>query len=90
MSPHVYGTPATVTEKLCELFESGELNGLMLIFDEYLSSMPIFAAEVLPVLRALSGADRERGGGGRCLMPTACRMYRSPILPIISRPRARR
>jgi hypothetical protein len=83
MSPHVYGTPATVTEKLCELFESGELNGLMLIFDEYLSSMPIFAAEVLPVLRALSGADRERGGGGRCLMPTACRM--SPILPIISR-----
>lgn len=52
MSPHVYGTPATVTAKLCELFESGELNGLMLIFDEYLSAMPIFAAEVLPVLRA--------------------------------------
>lgn len=51
MAPHVAGSPATILEKLTEIFEKTELDGLMVIFPEYLTMLPIFAKEILPVLR---------------------------------------
>ncbi len=51
MTPHVLGTPATVIDRLSEIFEQTSLNGLMLIFPDYLTAMPIFGEHVLPVLR---------------------------------------
>lgn len=51
MAPHVAGSPATVLAKLSEIFEKTALDGLMVIFPEYLSMLPIFAREILPVLR---------------------------------------
>lgn len=52
MAPYVLGSPETVTDKLTELFEVSGTDGLMLIFPDYLTGIPRFAQEVLPVLRA--------------------------------------
>lgn len=52
MSPHVYGSPASIVDQLGELLEVSGTNGLMLIFPDYLSALPVFGAEVLPALRA--------------------------------------
>ncbi len=49
MTPHVYGSPATVVERLTEVLENTD--GLMLIFPDYFSGIPAFAEEVLPALR---------------------------------------
>jgi pyrimidine oxygenase len=51
MTPHVTGTPETVTERLSEIFEKTSLDGLMLIFPDYLTGLPVFGEKVLPVLR---------------------------------------
>ena len=51
MAPYVLGTPETVTDKLTELFEVSGTDGLMLIFPDYLTGIPIFGEEVLPKLR---------------------------------------
>lgn len=51
MTPHVLGTPGTVAERLGDLLEESEIDGLMLIFPDYLTGMPLFGAEVLPALR---------------------------------------
>lgn len=51
MTTHVLGTPATVTERLTELLEISRIDGLMLIFPDYLKGIPMFGREVLPVLR---------------------------------------
>jgi len=51
MTPHVLGTPETVIERLSEIFAQTSLDGLMLIFPDYLTGMPIFGEKVLPVLR---------------------------------------
>lgn len=51
MTPHVLGTPDTVIERLSEIFARTSLDGLMLIFPDYLTGMPIFGEKVLPVLR---------------------------------------
>ena len=51
MTPHVLGAPADVTERLTELFENTSLDGLMLIFPDYLTGIRRFADEVLPALR---------------------------------------
>jgi pyrimidine oxygenase len=50
-TPHVLGTPETVIERLSEIFEKTSLDGLMLIFPDYLASLPIFGEKVLPALR---------------------------------------
>ena len=52
MTPHVLGTPEMVVERLSEIFERTSLDGLMLIFPDYLSALPVFGEHVLPVLRA--------------------------------------
>jgi pyrimidine oxygenase len=51
MTPHVLGMPETVIERLSEIFEKTSLDGLMLIFPDYLTGLPIFGEKVLPVLR---------------------------------------
>jgi len=51
MTPHVMGTPDTVIARLSEIFEKTSLDGLMLIFPDYLTALPIFGEKVLPVLR---------------------------------------
>jgi len=51
MTAHVLGTPATVIERLTELLEISGIDGLMLIFPDYLKGIPMFGREVLPVLR---------------------------------------
>lgn len=51
MTPAVLGTPETVIERLSEIFEKTSLDGLMLIFPDYLTGLPIFGEKVLPVLR---------------------------------------
>jgi pyrimidine oxygenase len=51
MTPHVVGTPETVIARLSEIFEQTTLDGLMLIFPDYLTGMPIFGEKVLPALR---------------------------------------
>jgi len=51
MTPHVLGTPATVIEQVGDLIEESGIDGLMLIFPDYIASLPIFGAEVLPALR---------------------------------------
>ena len=52
MSPHVAGSPDTVVERLSQQLEVSGLDGLMLIFPDYIEGMPKFAEEVLPKLRA--------------------------------------
>lgn len=51
MTPHVLGTPETVIDRLSAIFEQTSLDGLMLIFPDYLTGLPIFGEQVLPVLR---------------------------------------
>jgi pyrimidine oxygenase len=51
MAPYVLGTPETITDKLSELFAVSGTDGLMLIFPDYLSGVPLFGEEVLPKLR---------------------------------------
>jgi pyrimidine oxygenase len=52
MTPHVLGTPATVRAHLGDLLEESGVDGLMLIFPDYLKGVPLFGNEVLPELRA--------------------------------------
>jgi pyrimidine oxygenase len=51
MTPHVLGTPKTVVERLTEMLEISQTDGLMLIFPDYHKGIPILGQEVLPVLR---------------------------------------
>ncbi len=51
MAPYVLGTPDTVTDKLSELFEVSGTDGLMLIFPDYITGIPLFGEAVLPILR---------------------------------------
>ena len=51
MTPHMLGTPADVVERLGELFEKTSLDGLMLIFPDYLAGVRTFGEEVLPAIR---------------------------------------
>ena len=52
MTPRVTGSAETVAARLIELIESCELDGLMLVFPDYLASMPVFATEIMPRIRA--------------------------------------
>ena len=51
MTPHVLGTPATVAAQIGDLLDESGIDGLMLIFPDYLTGLPLFGAEVLPALR---------------------------------------
>jgi pyrimidine oxygenase len=51
MSAHIIGSVATVTSRLIEMLEHCHLDGMMLIFPDYLKSIPIFARDILPQIR---------------------------------------
>lgn len=52
MTHTVHGTSATCLEKLKEQIEGCELDGVMLIFPDYVKGLSIMGAEVLPQLKA--------------------------------------
>jgi pyrimidine oxygenase len=52
MAARMIGSPETLVEKSIELLEGCDLDGMMLIFPDYLTALPIFATEILPKLRA--------------------------------------
>ncbi|GAB3601362.1 LLM class flavin-dependent oxidoreductase [Microbacterium tumbae] len=56
-TPYVTGTADTVAERILAVLETAELDGLMLIFPDYLEDMPAFGEGVLPVLRAHEAAE---------------------------------
>lgn len=51
-TPYVTGSPSTIAERVLGVLEGAELDGVMLIFPDYLRDLPVFGAEVLPTLRA--------------------------------------
>jgi len=51
MSARVIGSAATVADRMIELMETCSLDGMMLIFPDYLKSMPVFTAEIMPRIR---------------------------------------
>jgi pyrimidine oxygenase len=52
MTHTVFGTPETCLEKLKAQIEGCELDGVMLIFPDYVKGLSIMGAEVLPQLKA--------------------------------------
>ena len=52
MSAHIIGSADTVAKRLIALIDYCALDGIMLIFPDYLKSMPIFAREIMPQIRA--------------------------------------
>ncbi len=51
MSARIIGSVDTVANRLIEMLEFCHLDGMMLIFPDYLKSIPIFAREILPKIR---------------------------------------
>ncbi len=52
IAEHVVGAPATVSAHLIRMLNECQLDGLMLIFPDYLEGLPLFSAQILPRLRA--------------------------------------
>jgi pyrimidine oxygenase len=52
MSARIIGSAETVATRLIEMIEYCDLDGVMLIFPDYLKSMPVFAREIMPRIRA--------------------------------------
>ena len=52
MATRIVGSARTVATQMIEVIERCSLDGMMLIFPDYLQSMPVFAAEVMPRVRA--------------------------------------
>uniref|UniRef100_B0T3N5 Luciferase family protein n=1 Tax=Caulobacter sp. (strain K31) TaxID=366602 RepID=B0T3N5_CAUSK len=53
MTQTAIGSPATCAEKIREFVDYAELDGLMLIFPDYVAGLTMFGAEILPGLRAV-------------------------------------
>ncbi|MEL5990538.1 LLM class flavin-dependent oxidoreductase [Microbacterium phosphatis] len=56
-TPYVTGTAETISERILTVLDTAELDGLMLIFPDYLEDMPAFGEGVLPALRAHENAE---------------------------------
>lgn len=54
---YVAGGPERIVEHITSVVETAELDGLMLIFPDYLADLPFFGEAVLPRLRATTGRD---------------------------------
>lgn len=52
MTARIVGSAETVTARLVDMIETCDLDGVMLIFPDYLRSVPVFATHVMPTLRA--------------------------------------
>jgi pyrimidine oxygenase len=57
MASKIIGSATTVARRLSELLEQCALDGVMLIFPEYLEGLRIFAERILPELRKLRSAS---------------------------------
>ncbi|PZU40354.1 MAG: LLM class flavin-dependent oxidoreductase [Microbacterium sp.] len=55
-TPFVTGDAGTIAERVLTILNTAELDGLMLIFPEYLEGLTAFGETVLPVLRAAEQA----------------------------------
>jgi pyrimidine oxygenase len=52
MSARIIGSPQSVGDRMIEMLDHCDLDGMMLIFPDYLASMPVFAAEIMPRIRS--------------------------------------
>jgi pyrimidine oxygenase len=52
MTPRLIGSPQSIADQSIALLDEAELDGLMLIFPDYLEDMKLFADRVLPQIRA--------------------------------------
>lgn len=59
MSSHLIGSPETITKRLIDMFEYCRLDGMMVIFPDYLKSIPVFAKEIMPKILARFPAQVE-------------------------------
>ncbi len=59
MTPRLIGSPETVAGEAIRLMEEAELDGLMLIFPDYIEGLQILADRVLPQIRAHFPVGRE-------------------------------
>jgi pyrimidine oxygenase len=56
---YVAGSPQTVATEILRLVDAADLDGLMLIFPDYLTDLPAFGRSVLPLLRAAEGTTAQ-------------------------------
>ena len=61
MTTHVIGSAETVAERCETLMSACELDGMMLIFPDYVQGMTRFAADILPKLRATAAVPAMGG-----------------------------
>ena len=61
MTTHIIGSAETVAERCEALMSDCELDGMMLIFPDYVQGMKRFAADILPKLRKTPEAAAARG-----------------------------
>lgn len=52
MSTHLIGSPQTITRRLIDMLGGCDLDGMMLIFPDYLQGVPLFAEQIMPGIRA--------------------------------------
>lgn len=52
MAAKIIGSADTVATRLIEMLDTCQLDGMMLIFPDYLKGIPLFAEQVLPKIRA--------------------------------------
>jgi pyrimidine oxygenase len=62
MASRLIGSAETVGRRLIEILDRCQLDGMMLIFPDYLSGIPVFAEKVLPRIRARFPACSEASG----------------------------
>jgi pyrimidine oxygenase len=62
MASKIIGSATTVARRLSELLEQCALDGVMLIFPEYLEGLRIFAERILPELRKLRSVSLATAG----------------------------
>jgi pyrimidine oxygenase len=63
MASRLIGSADTVARRLIEMLEGCHLDGMMLIFPDYLSGIPVFAERVLPRIRARFPAACSESSG---------------------------
>jgi pyrimidine oxygenase len=65
MTARLIGSAETVAGRLIEMLEGCDLDGVMLIFPDYLQGIPVFAEAILPRLRARFSQTPGTTDGGR-------------------------
>jgi pyrimidine oxygenase len=51
MTSRLVGSPDTIAREAVALFDQTELDGLMVVFPDYLKSMPVFSEHIAPRIR---------------------------------------